>query len=70
MVVTFDGPIGNNGDGDLLILDSSNGHVLHFNHETREVKQLFTSFADLINDLDNGLRSGKYTFDSALRAII
>lgn len=63
-------PIGTNGAGDLLTLDSSNGHVFHFNHETLELKRLFTSFADLMGDLDSGLRSGKYAFDASLRAIV
>jgi hypothetical protein len=63
-------PIGTNGAGDLLTIDSDNGQVLYFNHETHEVKQLFTSFADLMGDIDGGLRSGKYAFDAALRAIV
>lgn len=63
-------PVGTNGAGDILYIDSSNGHVLHFNHETLEVKQLFNSFADLMVDIDDGLRSGKYVFDSAIGAIV
>ncbi len=63
-------PIGTNGAGDLLTIDSANGHVLHFNHETRRVTQLFTSFAHLMSDIDSGLRSGKYIFDAALGAIV
>ncbi len=63
-------PIGTNGAGDLLTIDSANGHVLHFNHETRRVTQLFTSFAHLMCDIDSGLRSGKYVFDAALGAIV
>ncbi len=63
-------PIGTNGAGDLLNIDSRNGQVFHFNHETLEVKQLFMSFADLIKDIDGGLRSGKYAFDAARSAIV
>lgn len=63
-------PIAQNGGGDYLVIDGSNGHILIFSHESRTTSMRSKTFQDLISEIVAGLENSLYKYDASEKAIL